>query len=378
MAKTIVGVPREIKQQENRVALVPSGAYSLAQDGHTVLVEKSAGLGSGISDEEFTNAGATIVDTAAEVFERSDIIVKVKEPLPEEYPLIRSGQIVFTYFHFAASKELTHGMVESGASCIAYETIEDASGRLPLLTPMSEVAGRMSVLAGSQHLEKQRGGRGVLITGVPGVEPGRVVVLGGGVVGTNAARIAAGLGARVEIFDVNLDRLRYLDEVMPANITCLFSNPYSIRKAVQHADLVIGAVLVHGGRAPTLVPREYLAEMQAGSVIVDVSVDQGGCVETCKPTTHANPTYEIDGVIHYCVANMPGAVARSSTFALTNATFPFLRRLAGPGDVTESLQRFVNSSPGTAQGLNVHAGKVCHEGVSSAFGLELTPLNELV
>ncbi|MEM7163906.1 MAG: alanine dehydrogenase [Planctomycetota bacterium] len=368
----MIGVPREIKQQENRVALVPSGVYSLTRAGHTVLIEQSAGQGSGISEQEYRDAGAEIVKTADEVFERAEIIVKVKEPLAQEYGKIRPGQCVFTYFHFAASRDLTLAMMESGATCIAYETITDDHQRLPLLTPMSEVAGRMSVLAGSQHLECQRGGRGVLLPGVPGVQPGRVVVLGGGIVGTNAARIAAGLGAQVEIFDINLDRLRYLDEVMPANITCLYSDPYSIRRAVARADLVIGAVLVHGARAPILVPREYLSEMQPGSVIVDVSVDQGGCVETCKPTTHADPTYVIDGVVHYCVANMPGAVARSSTFALTNATFPFLQLLAARG-----VQGFIARDHCTALGVNIHEGRVYHEGVSSAFDLELAPIEEL-
>lgn len=372
MSPTIIGVPREIKEQENRVALVPSGAFTLVRDGHQVLVEAGAGLGSGIDDAEFEEAGAKIVSTAADVFEAADIIVKVKEPLSAEYGRIRPGQLLFTYFHFAASEPLTQAMIACGASSIAYETIEDRKGGLPLLTPMSEVAGRMSVLAGAQHLEKQRGGRGVLLCGVPGVEPGRVVVLGGGVVGTNAARIAAGLGASVQIFDIDLVRLRYLDEVMPANITGVFSNPFSIRKAVSHADLVVGAVLVHGARAPRLVPREYLRDMQPGSVIVDVSVDQGGCVETCRPTTHANPTYEVDGVIHYCVANMPGAVARTSTFGLTNATLPYLRQLARHG-----LQGFVRTDPGAAKGLNIHDHKVYHEGVASAFGLELHSIDQL-
>ena len=370
--QSIIGCPKEIKQQENRVALVPSGVYSLTRAGHTVLIEEGAGLGSGITDQEYREAGAELVKTADEVFERSEVIVKVKEPLPAEYEKIRPGQCVFTYFHFAASRELTLAMMESGATCIAYETITDDHARLPLLTPMSEVAGRMSVLAGSQNLECQRGGRGVLLPGVPGVQPGRVVVLGGGIVGTNAARIAAGLGAQVEIFDINLDRLRYLDEVMPANITCLYSDPYSIRKAVARADLVIGAVLVHGARAPILVPREYLSEMQPGSVIVDVSVDQGGCVETCKPTTHAEPTYVVDGVVHYCVANMPGAVARSSTFALTNATFPYLQLLAARG-----VHGFIDRDPNWALGVNIHEGRIYHEGVSSAFDLDIAPIAEL-
>ncbi|MCI0651686.1 MAG: alanine dehydrogenase [Planctomycetes bacterium] len=372
-AQCTVGVPREIKEQENRVALVPSGAYALVKDGHSVLVQAGAGEGSGLSDDEYRSAGATIIPDADTLFDRAEIIVKVKEPLAEEYRRIKPRHLVFTYFHFAASRELTEAMMRTGAACIAYETIVDREGRLPLLTPMSEVAGRMSVLAGAGALERQRGGRGVLVTGVPGVMPARVVVLGGGVVGYNAARVAAGLGALVQIFDINLDRLRYLDEVMPANVTTLHSNPFSIRKAVAHADLVIGAVLVPGARAPVLIPRSYLKEMQPGSVIVDVAVDQGGCVETCHPTTHAHPTYEVDGVIHYCVANMPGAVARTSTFALTNATLPFLQRIAAIG-----VRGVARAEPGLAKGLNIWRGKIYHEGVSSAFELPLSPLEEVM
>lgn len=372
MPKSIVGVPREIKEQEQRVSLVPSGAYLLHQQGHQVLVETRAGEGSGITDEEYVEAGAQIANSPQEVFESADIIAKVKEPLAPEYPMIRREQTIFTYFHFAASEGLTEAMLESGAACIAYETIEDGVGHLPLLTPMSEVAGRMSVLVGSQHLGCQNGGRGVLVSGVPGVEPGKVVVLGGGVVGTNAARIAAGLGAQVRIFDVDLDRLRYLDEVMPANVTTLFSNPFSIRKAISRADLVIGAVLVAGDRAPMLVPRSYLAEMAPGSVIVDVAVDQGGCVESSRPTTHGDPTYTVDGIIHYCVANMPGAVSRTSTFALTNATQPYLLELAQNG-----LHKFVSRSLGHQQGLNICGGKIFHRGVSKAFSLPLSPIDDL-
>ncbi len=369
---TIIGVPREIKEQESRVSVVPSGVFTLTQRGHQVLVEASAGEGSGFTDDEYRQAGAEVVGGPDEVFGRSNIIVKVKEPLTPEYERIRSDHLVFTYFHFAASRPLTEAMLSNGAACIAYETIENTRGTLPLLTPMSEVAGRMSVLAGAQHLQGPNGGRGVLISGVPGVMPGRVTVLGGGVVGTNAARMAAGLGARVWIFDINLDRLRYLDEVMPANITTHHSNPYAIRSAVADSDLVIGAVLVPGDRAPMLVPREYLAEMPEGSVIVDVAVDQGGCVETCKPTTHANPTYVVDGVVHYCVANMPGAVSRTSTFALTNATLPYLVTLADRG-----LEGFVNVSPGHARGLNTYAGNVYHRGVSKAFELPLASVENL-
>ncbi len=372
-ARTTIGVPREIKAQENRVALVPSGVYTLVNSGHTVLVEGGAGEGSGIGDQEYRDAGAQILPDADSLFDRSRIIVKVKEPLPEEYRRIRQEHLLFTYFHFAASRELTEALRRCGAACIAYETIEDAKGRLPLLTPMSEVAGRMAVLAGATHLQRQHGGSGVLITGVPGVMPARVVVLGGGVVGYNSARVAAGLGAQVTIFDIDIDRLRYLDEVMPPNVTTAHSNPFSIRKAVAHADLVVGAVLVHGARAPILVPREYLREMRPGSVIVDVAVDQGGCVETCRPTTHAEPTYEVDGVVHYCVANMPGAVARTSTFALTNATLPYLERIAAVG-----VEGVARADPGLARGLNVHRGKVYHAGVASAFDLPLSPLEEVV
>ncbi|HIA27980.1 MAG TPA: alanine dehydrogenase [Planctomycetes bacterium] len=372
MPKSIVGVPREIKEQEQRVSLVPSGAYLLVQEGHRVLVETGAGMGSGISDEEYIEAGAEIAENSAEVFEQAQIVAKVKEPLPPEYPLIRPGQTIFTYFHFAASRSLTEAMLDSGAACVAYETIENGVGQLPLLTPMSEVAGRMSVLVGSQYLGCQNGGRGILVSGVPGVEPGKVVVLGGGVVGTNAARIAAGLGAQVRIFDIDLDRLRYLDEVMPANVTTLFSNPFSIRKAIRRADLVIGAVLVAGDRAPVLVPRSYLAEMAPGSVIVDVAVDQGGCVESSRPTTHDEPTYTVDGIVHYCVANMPGAVSRTSTFALTNATQPYLLELAQNG-----LHGFVRRSLGHQQGLNLCGGKVFHRGVSKAFSLPLSPIDDL-
>ncbi len=372
MTKRCIGVPREIKEQEQRVAVVPSGVYTLTQASHTVIVEAGAGEGSGFSDEEYRGAGAQVVATADEVFDRSDIVVKVKEPLPPEYSKIRPGHVIFTYFHFAASRSLTDAMLSAGAACIAYETIEDSHGLLPLLTPMSEVAGRMSVLAGAQHLQRQNGGRGVLLSGVPGVMPGRVTILGGGVVGANAARMAAGLGARVQIFDISLERLRYLDEVMPANVTTHFSNPFSIRAAVAQSDLVIGAVLVTGDRAPVLVPREYLAEMPVGSVIVDVAVDQGGCVETCHPTTHAEPTYVVDGVVHYCVANMPGAVARTSTFALTNATLPYLNSLA-----EQRLEGFVRLTPGHAKGLNTYGGKVYHRGVSKAFDLPLASIEEI-
>ncbi len=368
----VIGVPREIKEDEGRVGMSPAGVYSLSELGCQILVERGAGNGSGIDDEEFLASGAELVDSADDVYANSDLIVKVKEPLKEEYSKIREGQIVFTFFHFAADRGLLDAMVDSGASCVAYETIEDRQGRLPLLTPMSEVAGRMAVLEGSKHLEKPAGGRGLLISGIPGVESARVVILGGGVVGLNAAKIAAGLGAQVTIFDISLDRLRYLSDVLPPNVIPLYSAPQLIREKVHQADLVIGAVLVRGDKAPVLVRREDLAHMNDGSVIVDVAVDQGGSVETCKPTTHSNPTYHEEGVLHYCVANMPGAVGRTSTYALTNATLPYLTTLARDG-----LKVFLNLGTPTALGLNVHRGKVCHPGVASAFELACENYQEL-
>ncbi|MFO1052045.1 MAG: alanine dehydrogenase [Planctomycetota bacterium] len=360
----IIGVPKEIKPQENRIGAVPAMVHGLVEAGHKVLVQKSGGLGAGIADVAFVQAGARIVDSAAEVYASADMIVKVKEPLPAEYPLIKKGQLLFTYFHFAASQDLTDAMLKSGAACFAYETLE-VQRRLPLLTPMSEVAGRMAIQVGAAYLEAHAGGRGILLGGVPGVEPATVLVLGGGVVGTQAAKMAAGLGANVVLMDLDLDRLRYLADVMPANVRMLHSNAFAIREQLPHADLVVGAVLVHGARAPRLVRREDLKIMKDdGPVIVDVAVDQGGCVETCKPTTHENPTFVIDGVIHYCVANMPGAVPRTSTFALTNATAPYAIRLAGMG-VKNALQ---DATLRTA--ANVIAGKVTHKGVAEAFGYE--------
>lgn len=370
---TVVGVPREIKQDEDRVAIAPSGVYALAERGHTVLVETNAGLGSGIHDSEFAGAGAEIVETPQEVFDRAKIVVKVKEPQEEEYAAIRLGHILFTYFHFAASQELTEAMVQSGATCVAYETIQDRSGRLPLLTPMSEVAGRMAVLEGAKYLERPCGGRGVLVSGVPGVEPAKIVILGGGVVGKNAAQIAAGVDAQVTIFDIDAERLRYLNDTLPPNVTTLYSNPFLIRKKVRQADLVIGAVLVAGARAPLLVDLDDVRQMKDGSVIIDVAVDQGGCVETCHPTTHSDPTYVTEGVVHYCVANMPGAVPRTATFALTNATLPYLLVLADGG-----VRGFVDRGPEVAAGVNVHAGEIYHGGVGSAFQLRARKLSEIV
>jgi len=367
-----VGVPTEIKDNENRIAMVPGGASQLVRAGHEVLVQADGGLGSGFTNDQYAAAGAKLVDTAAEIFASADMIVKVKEPQPVEVAMIRKDQLVFTYLHFAAAEELTHGMIDSGAVAIAYETIEDRQGRLPLLTPMSEVAGRMATQVGVNYLQKPFGGRGVLIGGVPGVPPSEVVIIGGGVVGTQAAWMAAGLGARVTILDIDLDRLRYLDEVMPPNVVTMASNPETIHAACKRADLLVGAVLIEGAKAPTLVPRSYLSEMKDGAVIVDVAVDQGGCVETCRPTTHSDPTFVVDGVLHYCVANMPGAVPRTSTYALTNATLPYAVRLANSG--LDALR----AEPGFAQGVNVMSGKVTHAAVAAAFGLDAVPLNDVL
>ncbi|HEX6811639.1 MAG TPA: alanine dehydrogenase [Planctomycetota bacterium] len=358
----IIGVPKEIKPQENRVGAVPAMVLDLVGAGHTVMVQSGAGLGAGVSDEAYTKVGAKTVASAAEVYAKADMIVKVKEPLPSEYPLIKKGQLLFTYFHFAAARELTDAMMKSGANCFAYETLIHR-GSLPLLTPMSEVAGRMAIQVGAVCLEKHYGGRGILLGGIPGVEPATVVVLGGGVVGTNAAKMAAGLGADVRLMDIDLDRLRYLSDVMPANVTLLHSSPIAIREQIVQADLVVGAVLVQGARAPRLIRREDLKTMKEGSVIVDVAVDQGGCIETCRATTHAEPTYVVDGVIHYCVANMPGAVPRTSTFGLTNATGPWAKKLAGMGAAKAAHDPVL----GTA--ANILAGVCTHQGVADAFNL---------
>lgn len=369
----LIGVPKEIKPNEKRVALTPGGVEMLRQHGHDVIVETNGGVGSGFTNDDYIAAGAKIIDTAAEVYAQADMIMKVKEPIAQEYGLIRKGQTLFTYFHFAASRELTEAMVKSGAVCLTYETVQKADGSLPLLIPMSEVAGRMAPQEGAKYLEHPMGGRGVLLGGVPGTKPANVIVLGGGIVGTNAAKIAAGFGARVTIFDNNLYRLRYLDDVMPKNCITQMSTKANIREAVKDADLVIGAVLVVGAKAPHLVTRDMLKTMKEGSVIVDVSVDQGGCVETCKPTTHENPTYVVDGVVHYGVANMPGAVPYTSTIALTNATLPYAVQLANQG-----WKNACKNNSELVLGLNVVDGKIVYEAVAEAFGMEYTPVESVL
>ncbi|MFG0256498.1 MAG: alanine dehydrogenase [Phycisphaerales bacterium JB043] len=365
----IVGVPKEIKSDEYRVSVLPVGVELLRRDGHRVLVEKSAGEGSGYSDEQYVQAGAEIVDDVDALWGESEMIVKVKEPQPEEIARMRPGQEVFTYFHLAADKELTIGCIESGATCIAYETLEARApgGRttLPLLTPMSEVAGKMSVQEGAKYLERPQEGRGILLGGVPGVEPGNVLILGGGVVGTNAAKMAAGLGANVTIMDIDLERLRYLSDVMPANVMTVYSDPFAIRRHLETADLVIGAVLIPAAKAPNLITRKDLGLMKPGAVIVDVAVDQGGCVETTKPTTHKDPTYMVDGVLHYCVANMPGAVGRTSTQALTHATQPWVIKIANHGSAALAA-----SDEYFRPAINCREGRLTNGPVAEAHDLE--------
>jgi alanine dehydrogenase len=361
-----IGVPKEIKTNENRIAVVPAGAETLIGAGHSVLIETGAGLGSGFSDDDFTCVGATIAPDADSVWRDSDMIMKVKEPIKVEWPRMRKGQLVFTYFHFAADEELTRAHLASGATCVAYETVELPTRELPLLTPMSEVAGRMAVQEGAKYLEKLYGGRGVLLGGVPGVAPAKVVILGGGIVGINAAKMAAGLGAKVVILDISLERLRYLSDVMPANVQLIHSNRHNILEQITTADLVIGGLLIPGAKAPKLIRRADLSVMRPGSVIVDVAIDQGGCVETIHATTHENPTYVVDGVIHYGVANMPGGVPRTSTLALTNATLPYALQLANKG-----WKRALKENPALLKGLNVADGKVTYAGVADAFGMEL-------
>ena len=363
----IVGIPKETKTHEYRVGITPVGVDELARRGHKVLVEADAGIGSGISNDEYKAVGAVIHESSENIFAEADLIIKVKEPLTPELGMMRPSQVMFTYFHFAVDRQLTESVLASGSVAVAYETIADRSGRLPLLTPMSEVAGKMSIQAGAKYLERPMMGRGILLGGVPGVEPAEVLVIGGGVVGTNAAKVAAGLGANVTVMDVDIDRLRYLDDVMPPNVHTVFSDRLMLQKYLAIADLVIGAVLIPGARCPVLVPREWLSLMKPGSVIVDVGVDQGGCVETIRPTTHDDPTYIVDNVVHYGVTNMPGAVGRTSTFALSNATLPYVLRLADAG-YREACSR----DPGLAAGINIEKGKVTNRAVAETFGLEFT------
>ena len=369
----IVGILKEIKAAENRVSMTPAGVEVMLENGHDVLVETEAGMGSGFDDGAYREAGAEIVATPKEIYRRAGMVMHVKEPQPSEYPLIRAGQIFFTYFHFAASEQLTRAMIASGAVCIAYETIVGPDGSLPLLTPMSEVAGRMAAQEAAKYAERTQGGRGILLGGVPGVQPATVLVLGGGTVGTHAAQMASGLGAKVYLLDTNLERLRHLAEVMPKNCFPLISSPATVRELVQEADVVIGAVLLHGAKAPKLVTREMLKTMKPGAVLVDVAIDQGGCFETSRPTTHGEPIFEVDGVVHYCVANMPGAVPLTSTIALTNATLPYALQIANQG-----WQDVARNDPGVRAGLNVVNGKVTYEGVAEAFNMEMTPVQDVL
>ena len=365
----IIGVPTEVKSDEYRVAILPFGVEDLVSRGHQVLVQAGAGLGSGIADHDYLLAGASLVGDPEELFGAADLVIKVKEPQASEYNLLRKGQLLFTYFHFAASRELTEAMIESGATCLAYETLKDSQGRLPLLTPMSEVAGRMSIQEGAKYLERPQMGRGILLGGVPGVAPAQITILGGGVVGANAARIAAGFQADVSILDVDLDRLRYLDDVMPANVNTLYSDRHTIVEQVSRSDLIIGSVLIPGAKAPHLVRAEDLRIMKAGSVIIDVAVDQGGCVETSRPTTHRDPTYVIDDVVHYCVANMPGAVGRTSTYALCNATLSWIARLADLG-----LDGALSGCQPLIDAINIHNHQATNAAVADAFGLPCVSL----
>ncbi len=369
----IVGILKEIKAEENRVCMTPAGVEVMKQNGHDVLVETNAGVGSGFDDDAYRAAGAEIVDTPQEIFERAGMVMHVKEPLPAEYDLIRKDQIVFTYLHLAAAEELTHALIKSRSINIAYETIQKPDGSLPLLTPMSEVAGRMAIQQGAKYLEMAQGGHGILLGGVPGVDPGTVVIIGGGIVGINAAKMACGLGAKVYILDMNLERLRYLSDVMPSNCFLLMSKPTTVRRLVKEADVVVGAVLIPGAKAPRLVTRKMLKTMKKGAVLVDVAIDQGGCFETSKATTHGEPIYTVDGVVHYCVANMPGAVPKTSTLALTNATLPYAVEIANKG-----WQQAMQENPEIKAGANVIKGKVTYQGVSDAFGLAYTPIDTLL
>ncbi len=368
-----IGIPKEIKNNENRVAITPSGVMELVKNGHEVYVQHTAGVGSGISDKDYEKAGAKILPTIEDTYRETDMIIKVKEPIEPEYSLIKKDQLVFTYFHFASSEPLTHAMIKQGGVCLAYETVEKADHSLPLLHPMSEVAGRLSIQEGAKYLEKPFGGRGILLGGVPGVKPAKVLVIGGGTVGTQAAKMAAGMGADVTITDISLPRLRYLDDVMAANVKTLMSSEFNIRAEIKDADLVIGSVLIPGAKAPKLVKKDMFKSMKKGAVIVDVAVDQGGCVETCKPTTHNKPTFTVDGVVHYCVANMPGAVPLTSTYALTNATLPYALQLANKG-----WKKACAENEDLKKGLNIVKGKVVYKAVSEAFGLDYTPVDKVL
>jgi alanine dehydrogenase len=367
----IVGVPKEIKNNENRVAMTPAGVMELVKNGHQVFIQKDAGVNSGFLDSEFVSAGASILDTIEEVYAKAEMIVKVKEPIASEYNLIKKDQLLFTYFHFASSEPLTKAMLERGSVCLAYETVEKTDRSLPLLIPMSEVAGRMAIQEGAKYLEKPQKGKGVLLGGVPGVPSGKVLILGGGIVGTQAAKMAAGLGARVVIMDISLQRLRQLSDIMPANVTTILSNEYNIKDAIKDADLIVGAVLIPGAKAPHLITKDMLKIMKPGTVVVDVAVDQGGCIETCTPTTHENPVFVIDEVVHYCVANMPGAVPYTSTLALTNATLPYVVQLANKG-----WKAACSDNLELKKGLNVVNGAVVYKGVADAWNLPLAELED--
>ncbi|SMO86755.1 alanine dehydrogenase [Gracilimonas mengyeensis] len=369
----IIGIPKEIKTHENRVAIQPGGVVQLTRNGHDVFIQKSAGVGSGFSDKDYEQAGATILDDVEDLWQRAEMIMKVKEPIAEEYPRMREGQIIFTYFHFAADEALTKAVMESGCIAIAYETVEKADRSLPLLIPMSEVAGRMAAQEGAVYLEKPKGGLGKLIGGIPGVQPANVLVLGGGVVGVNAAKVAAGMGARTTIMDINMPRLRYLDDVMEKNVTTMFSSEANIRKLLPDVDLIIGAVLKPGAKAPHLITRDMLKDMKPGTVLVDVAIDQGGCFETSKPTTHKDPVYLVDDVLHYCVANMPGAVPFTSTLGLTNVTLPYAVDIANMG-----WKKAIQKDPELLKGLNIANGTIVYEDVAKAFDLDWKPVDEVI
>jgi alanine dehydrogenase len=367
----IIGVPKEIKNNENRVALTPAGAKELIKRGHQVYVQQSAGLGSGFSDQDYSAAGASLLPSIEATYQIAEMIIKVKEPIESEYNLIKPNQLLFTYFHFASYEPLTKAMVASKAICLAYETVEKSDRSLPLLVPMSEVAGRMAIQKGANYLEKPLGGRGILLGGVPGVLPAKVLILGGGIVGTQAAWMAAGLGADVIIMDLSLPRMRYLADVMPANVKTMMSNEFNIREQIKQADLIVGAVLIPGAKAPHLITKDMLKDMKKGAVVVDVAVDQGGCIETCKPTTHENPTYVIDDVVHYCVANMPGAVPYTSTLALTNATLPYAIQLADKG-----WKKAAQENADLVPGLNVIQGDIVYKAVAESFNMPYTPVEK--